>query len=198
MLEEKIGEVVCVARHRRGEALAAYFTLPRLPQPMGEAPPAAELAADLGLDANDIGFDGHRPTVFGVGAPHLFIPLASRAAVARARPDARIWGADGGPAAYVYCRECETPGADFHARMFGNGWGISEDPATGGAAAAFAAVVLAFEPPADGERMLVIEQGFEMGRPSRIALGLEVEGGALASATVGGSAVIVAEGTLSL
>ncbi len=31
VLEEKIGEVVCVARHRRGEAMAAYFTVPRLP-----------------------------------------------------------------------------------------------------------------------------------------------------------------------
>src|SRR5471030_2325611 len=31
VLEEEIGEVVCVARHRKGQALAAYFTLPRLP-----------------------------------------------------------------------------------------------------------------------------------------------------------------------
>jgi trans-2,3-dihydro-3-hydroxyanthranilate isomerase len=35
-----------------------------------------------------------------------------------------------------------------------------------------------------------------MGRPSLIELGLEVEGGALTSATIGGSAVVVAEGTL--
>ena len=39
VLEEQIGEVVCVARHRRGEALAAYFTLPRLPRDGGAAPP---------------------------------------------------------------------------------------------------------------------------------------------------------------
>ena len=36
-----------------------------------------------------------------------------------------------------------------------------------------------FAPPGDGERTLVIAQGVEMGRPSRIALSLEVEGGAL-------------------
>ena len=50
----------------------------------------------------------------------------------------------------------------------------------------------------DGERMIVIEQGVEMGRPSVISLGLEIEGGQLRAATIGGSAVIVSEGTLRL
>jgi trans-2,3-dihydro-3-hydroxyanthranilate isomerase len=55
---------------------------------------------------------------------------------------------------------------------------------------------MAFEPHADGERMIVIEQGVEMGRPSRIALGLEAAGGALTGATIGGATVLVAEGTI--
>ena len=37
-----------------------------------------------------------------------------------------------------------------------------------------------------------------MGRPSVIALGMEVEGGALRSASIGGSAVLIAEGTIDL
>ena len=57
---------------------------------------------------------------------------------------------------------------------------------------------MAFEPPADGESMFVIEQGFEMGRPSRISLGLKVEGGRLVDATIGGSARFVSEGFLDL
>jgi trans-2,3-dihydro-3-hydroxyanthranilate isomerase len=82
--------------------------------------------------------------------------------------------------------------------MFASGWGVYEDPATGSAAAAFAGVAMAFDAPADGERMIVIEQGVEMGRPSVISLALEIESGTLRSATIGGSAVIVAEGTLRL
>jgi trans-2,3-dihydro-3-hydroxyanthranilate isomerase len=46
--------------------------------------------------------------------------------------------------------------------------------------------------------MLTIEQGFEMGRPSLIALGLVIENGALVSATIGGSVVIVSSGSLDL
>ncbi len=198
VLEEPIGEVVCVARHRRGEAMAAYFTLPRLPAPAGEAPPAAEIAEGLGLQAADVGFGAHRPTIYGVGAPHLFVPVATLDAMARARPDKTAWGADGGPSAFLYCPEVARQGSHYHARMFAGGWGIAEDPATGSAAAAFAAVVMAFDAPGDGEHMLVIEQGFEMGRPSLISLGLEVEDGALRAATIGGSAVIVSEGSLRL
>jgi trans-2,3-dihydro-3-hydroxyanthranilate isomerase len=57
--------------------------------------------------------------------------------------------------------------------------------------------MMRFQPPADGDTTYVIEQGFEMGRPSLISLGLEVEGGVLRAATIGGSAVIISQGTIS-
>jgi trans-2,3-dihydro-3-hydroxyanthranilate isomerase len=198
VLEEEIGEVVCVVRHRRGEALAAYFTLPRLPARAGEPPSAAALAQGLGLEAADIGFADHVPSVYGVGAPHIFVPVASLDAMRRADPRKTAWGADGGPSVYLYCPQTVEADSHYHARMFAGGWGVTEDPATGSAAASFAAVVMAFDRPGDGERMLLIEQGYEMGRPSRISLGLAVDGGALREATIGGSAVIVSEGTLKL
>jgi trans-2,3-dihydro-3-hydroxyanthranilate isomerase len=198
VLEEAIGDVVCVARHRRGAAMAAYFHLPRLPERVGEGPAVAELAADLGLALEDIGFGAHVPVVMSAGAPYLFAPLNSRDAVARARPDRRMWGEDGGPAVYLYCRETAEAGAQFHARMFGAGWGVYEDPATGSAVAAFAGVLMASEPPGDGEHMYVVEQGYEMGRPSRISLGLKVEADKLVDATIGGSARIVCDGVIDI
>ena len=198
VLEEKVGDVVCVARHRRGQALAAYFTLPRLPQAAGTAPSTAQLAASLGLEPGDIGFGAHRPTLYGAGVDFLFVPLASAAALAKASPDHASWGAGGGPGVYLYSRETTQAGAAYQARMFAAGWGIREDPATGSAASAFAGLVMEFDRPADGEHSIVIAQGVEMGRPSLIALGLEVEGGALKSATIGGSAVLIAEGSIDL
>jgi len=197
VLEEKVGDVVCVARHRRGKALAAYFTLPRLPAPGGPAPEAADLAARLGLAPEDIGFGAHRPTVYGAGVDFIFAPIRSAAALAKANPDRSRWGEGGGPSLYLYTNDAGD-GAAYRARMFGLGWGIREDPATGSAASGFAGVVMAFDPPGDGDHTLVIEQGVEMGRPSAIALGLEVEGGALRSATIGGSAVLIGQGTIDL
>jgi trans-2,3-dihydro-3-hydroxyanthranilate isomerase len=108
------------------------------------------------------------------------------------------WATKDGPATFVYTREAEREGSAYHARMFASAWGLYEDPATGSAVAAFAGVVQAFDRPRDGESMLTIEQGFEMGRPSLIALGLVFENGALVSATIGGSVVIVSSGSLDL
>jgi trans-2,3-dihydro-3-hydroxyanthranilate isomerase len=80
--------------------------------------------------------------------------------------------------------------------MFAPGAGIQEDPATGGAAAAFAGLVYRGAPHPDGDHDYVIEQGVEMGRPSRIEMQLIVRGGALEGVEIAGMATIVSEGHL--
>jgi trans-2,3-dihydro-3-hydroxyanthranilate isomerase len=83
--------------------------------------------------------------------------------------------------------------------MFGSpASGIREDPATGSAAAAFAGVLMQFEPLGEGEHSLVIEQGYEMGRPSEIELQLVIREGALQSGEIGGHAVVVSEGEIEI
>ncbi len=199
VLEEPIGDVVCVARRRKGQALAAYFELPKLPERLENKPPSTvQIAASLGLELQDIGFDGHEPSVFSAGAPFLFVPVRSLDAIGRAAPGIMPWATKDGPATFVYTKETARGESAYHARMFASAWGVYEDPATGSAVAAFAGVVQAFDRPSDGEHMMTIEQGFEMGRPSLIALGLVIEDGALASATIGGSVVMVANGSLDL
>lgn len=137
------------------------------------------------------------PTLFSGGVPFHCIPVASGEAIGRARLERGYWSAAfGHGGAFLYTRETAEPGHDFHARMFWPGAGIGEDPATGGAAAAFAGAVMAYDKPGDGDHRLVIEQGYEMGRPSQITLELSVRGGALVSARIGGSAVLVSEGVL--
>jgi trans-2,3-dihydro-3-hydroxyanthranilate isomerase len=200
VLEEGVGDVVCEVRRRRRQTLAATFEIPRLPQRLAEDPPTPDaLAAVFGLRPEDIGFAGHAPSLFGAGGDFLFVPVRSLEAIRRARPGVLPSPDETpGPAAYLYTRETERAGSDFHARMFGGGWGVVEDPATGSAAAAFAGVLAAYERPADGETVLTIEQGFEMGRPSLITLGMNFEDGALHAAKIGGSAVIVSSGTLDI
>src|SRR4051794_41982232 len=72
--------------------------------------------------------------------------------------------------------------------MFAPHLGVREDPATGSAAAAFAGALMQCEPLGDGEHSFVIEQGYEMRRPSEIALQIVIREGALASAEIGGGA----------
>ncbi|MGA2126307.1 MAG: hypothetical protein ABSG76_09155 [Xanthobacteraceae bacterium] len=53
-----------------------------------------------------------------------------------------------------------------------------------------------FAPPPDGDNELLIEQGYEMGRPSLIRLSVTMTAGRLAAAAIGGEAIAVSEGTL--
>ncbi|SIQ25180.1 PhzF family phenazine biosynthesis protein [Bosea sp. TND4EK4] len=197
VLEEKVGPVSCAVEIKGSHAGHAVFTLPRLPEHVGQAPGTDAVAAAIGLAAADIGFDGHSPASYSAGVPFLFVPVATREAVGRAKPQAAEWqAAIGQGGAFLYTRETAETGHAFHARMFWPGAGIGEDPATGGAAAAFAGAIMAYDRPEDGDHRLVIEQGYEMGRPSQIALEMSVRGGVLASARIGGSAVLVSEGVL--
>ena len=83
VLEEGIGDVVCVVRQRKGRALAANFGVPKLPQRLEAPPPLPEIARGLGLRPEAIGFDRHEPSLFTAGAPYLFVPVRSLDAIAR-------------------------------------------------------------------------------------------------------------------
>ncbi len=201
-LEEGIGLVKVEVTRPQGRATRGVFALPRLPT-LPEAPPRdAGLAAKaLGLLPDDIGFDRHTIANASAGVPYTMVPVASLDALARAQslPTPEFDAAFGGtphPCAYLYARDGVRR---WRTRMFSPTLGMIEDPATGSAAAAFAGTLMACEPPAsDGETQHVLMQGVEMGRPSEIVLTLDVEGGVLASATIGGAAVIVSHGEIDL
>lgn len=199
VLEEKVGPVSCAVAIKGSHAGHATFTLPRLPELLPQSVTEAQLAEALGLDPADLGFDAHRPSVFSAGVAYTTVPVAGREAIAKARVSGafeRVMAATPNGNAFIYSRETAEIGHHYHARMFWPGAGVVEDPATGSAAAAFAGAIMAYDKPEDGDHRLVIEQGYEMGRPSQITLELSVRGGMLASARIGGSAIVVSEGVL--
>jgi len=200
VLEENVGPVRCTVERIDGERGRARFDVPRQPEPGEEIEDAAELAAALCLTLDDLGGDGFVPATWSAGNPITFVPVRGLDAVGRAAVDSARWErgfpANERPIAYVFCRETVEPGHHFHARMFAPAFGVPEDPATGSAAAAFAGMLARDAKLPDGEHRFVIEQGYEMGRPSNMLLGLTMRGGALHSASVGGEAVRVLEGTI--
>ncbi|MEA1831405.1 PhzF family phenazine biosynthesis protein [Methylobacterium durans] len=195
-LEEGVGIVPCVVEAGEGRG-RARFKVPSLPAFLGDGPEPAALAEALGLVAGDIGFAAHLPSRHDAGVPFTFVPLASRERLDAARVEAAALAALGEASAlYLYAPDPEGLGQRYQARMFAPHLGVPEDPATGSAAAAFAGVLMQFEPLGTGEHDVVIRQGLAMGRPSEIALQLDVAGGALRSVEIGGAAVVVSEGTL--
>ncbi len=202
VLEEHIGPIVCAVGHSNGTAFAE-FTLAKLPEPLPLAFEADVVGAALGLDPWDIGFENHRVSCWSAGVPYVTVPISGLSAAAKVRLDNAAWmeisPAKSGSAVaspYVYCRETVHHESAFHSRMFVPGNPSYEDPATGSAVAAFAGAVAHFDRPVDGPARYWIEQGMEMGRPSRIRLELDMANGVIGGARIGGQAVKVAEGTL--
>jgi trans-2,3-dihydro-3-hydroxyanthranilate isomerase len=201
-LEENVGLVRVGVRLRAGAPPFAEFDAPKLPVEGGALPSPERLCAAIGLVPSEIAFANHRPTRFGAGLTFAFIPVASRDAIVKAAVNARHWeaamGGLGLVGAFLYTPAAVHTTSSFHARMFAPDVGVPEDPATGSAAAAFAGVVNKFDAPPDGFHKRAIEQGYEMGRPSLIALSLEIERGKLTTVRIGGSAVRVMEGRFSM
>ncbi len=198
VLEEEVGPIRCGVKLSDSVGFAE-FDSPRLPEPAGEAAPKEFLAAALGLSPTDIGFENHVASIWSAGMPFHFVPMRNMAALAQAQVNHANWARgfqDG--SVFVYTRETEGHDHAFRARMFAPAMGIDEDPATGAANAALPGPIHHFDGLPDGEHAVIVEQGFEMGRPSLIRLEISVAGSRLHAVRIGGKAVRVAEGMLSI
>jgi trans-2,3-dihydro-3-hydroxyanthranilate isomerase len=202
VFEELVGPTPVTIRAERGLPTFCQLTAAKLPEEGPPAPSNAALAAALGLDPAEV-LDGEwAPRAWTCGVPYLFVPLRDRNAVARSaiRSDAweRALAGTWAPELYVFAREGERAGSDLHARMFAPGFGIAEDPATGSAAAALAGFLARRDPRRDGTLRWIVEQGFEMKRPSIIEVEADVARGAVTGVRVGGATVLVCEGTMAI
>jgi trans-2,3-dihydro-3-hydroxyanthranilate isomerase len=196
VLEEDIGPVRCKIESHSVAHGSARFTIPQLPIVAGAVPDDATVAAALGVAPSEIGFAAFRPARWSAGIPVTFVPSRRLQVIAACQPDPSKLAILGDDPVYLFCAEAVETGHAFHARMFAPALGVREDPATGAAAAAFAGLLAAQGGLADGEHAIAIEQGYEMGRPSLIRLVAALAGGKLVSASIGGDAVIVTEGSI--
>ena len=197
VLELEVGLVPIKVTRREGAPPFLQLTAARVPETRGTAPSRAALAAMLGLEERDVLDDAQ---AWSCGTPFLFVPVRDRAALARAKPDSAAWSEALSGAwtaeAFVFCRDPELPGSHLRARMFAPELGVFEDPATGSAAAALAGYLAAREPARSGTHQWIVEQGFEMGRPSILHVEVDTAEGKVSAVRVGGTAVKMSEGAL--
>lgn len=193
--QEIAGQVLPVEVRRQAGQPAAVWMDQSPPQFGAVAGDRARLAAALGLGQRDLRPDEDAQVV-STGAGHLLVPARDRGAVDRAAPDpARLTPAlrqVGAEGCYLYSPDPVAAGAVAYARFFNPAVGIAEDPATGTAAGPLAARLVAAGRVPD-QSTVIIEQGYALGRPSWI--GVSVAGQRV---RVGGSGLVVAEGTLTV
>jgi trans-2,3-dihydro-3-hydroxyanthranilate isomerase len=154
-----------------------------------------KVAQVTGIPIDDVAPDVPVQTV-STGVPFTILPLRDLAAARRLRIDqeraSEYLAASGGKFFFCVARETVDPSARLHARMlFYNG----EDPATGSASGCAAAWMVEHGIAKPDERVM-IEQGVEMKRPSRIFVSASRRNDRVVNVRVGGNVVEVLRGEL--
>ena len=168
------------------------------------------LAAALGIDERAL-VPGLPAQMVSCGVPFLFVALASRAAVDEVAIDrkqlARCYrdaGLDELPVFFFTTDQrpaSSGTGPDqretVYSRMLAPGFGISEDPATGGASGPLGCYLLHHRVVSPEQaRSMVSLQGVAMGRPSRVFISIDSRDGLVTRVRVGGKSVLVGRGEL--
>jgi trans-2,3-dihydro-3-hydroxyanthranilate isomerase len=164
----------------------------------------AGAAASLRLPAAAVAGTGLPVQRVSCGAEFLLIPLATRRAVDSAALDPVAYGTFSRAAGlgdlpvFLFSPESgKDDKATVYSRMFAPGFGIGEDPATGGASGPLGCYLVRHRVvTADRAGAMLCLQGVKMGRPSHIHVAIGLEGSEISSVRVGGEAVLAGEGTL--
>ena len=197
--EEQAG-LVAVAIEKSGEnQIRCELTAPQA-LTIGAAVSTELASSALSLMPEDIVCDHHPPQVASVGLPFLIVEITNREALARAKINQvgiEELAALGLPADILFYTH-ESGDLDIRARMFAPLDGVPEDPATGSANCALAALLGHLDCSENGDYSWRIAQGVEMGRPSLLEARVRKRNGALASTMIGGNCVMVCKGTITV
>jgi len=194
-LELNVGKVPVRFEDASGQPTFAEMT--QVDPVFGAQHDQESVARVTGLQTED--FDPSFPIeTVSTGMRFTITPLRSLAVIQKLRLDlhsaTEYLEKTGGKFFYFVSRETVNPGAGLHARMlFYNG----EDPATGSAAGCTAAWMVAHGV-AQPEQRVLIEQGVEMQRPSRIFVRASRRDNRIVNVRVGGNAVEVIRGEVFL
>jgi len=131
------------------------------------------------------------------GLPHIIVPLRGLESLKRARVDKEKYFAliedNWAKAVAIFCPQPHRPENDISVRMFGDYYGVPEDPATGSGNGCLAAYLVRHRFWGQDKIDIRAEQGYEIGRPSLLFLKANEEGGKI-NVRVGGKAITVARG----
>jgi trans-2,3-dihydro-3-hydroxyanthranilate isomerase len=202
-------QVVCKTRtgpidvwlEKRSSASPAVTMSVGLPSVAPASDDVAAVARAVGLPESAL--DPALPLAVESAGARLIVPLARLDDLLRFAPNAAGMIDYGLPRGYrrftLVCRETEHPDHFVHLRHFAPANGIPEDPVTG-TAHAVAAVYLDWQGLVPGGERVVLtgEQGHAVDRRGVVTVELLRQSGQVREVRIGGSAVIVARGTMEI
>lgn len=193
-LNLEAGQIPVAIKYRGDNAEKIWM---KHPEPVfGDTFDMKSVAEALNLDLGKI--DERFPVQeVSTGLPFIIVPLRTLNDVRSARIERDRYYSlikdMSAKAIFIFSPETYEEGNDLNARMFGDYYGIPEDPATGSANGCLAGYLAKYRYFGDDKVNIRVEQGYEIGRPSLIYLRAEDTDGHI-DIHVGGKVVMVAKG----
>lgn len=178
--------------------IAIYYLCAEAIRMDSYVPSARELAEFLNLEEKSIQRE-YAPMLVSRGEDYLMVPVKDQQALRSASFNQNKWlmsfVASLASKIFVFC-EADDTDADYCGRLLGKDIADHEDPPVGPAAPAFAAYLM--HDKAEGKRNAVLQRGGGELRKSLLHLEIEKTADATPLIKVGGSAVLMAKGTIEI
>jgi len=199
-LNLKVGEIPVTFRYDKRGSPEILWMKQNEPE-FGKVEFAVDaISAVLGIDTDEI--DSNFPVQeVSTGIPFIIVPLKTLKSLKRCRIDRPkyfeiIMKAEA-KSILVFSPEAYKKTSDLGVRVFTEYYGIPEDPATGSGNGCLAAYLCKQKYYGKSTVKVTVDQGYEIGRPSKLYLKATGKGGKI-GVFVGGKVFAVAQGTLSI
>lgn len=203
IFEQNTGKVEINISAENGQPTFVQFTRKAKSSIDRFTPSDEELSSFLSLQVSELDHKKYTPRLVFSDIPYLIVPVWKYESVRNAKFNYAAWNQSSAPqtsAQEVLLFSPKTPfsDADFNVRLFGSRIGVHDDPPVGSAMPAFASYLCSFEFMQKGTYTFTVDRGDEKSRRSILNLEMDHKGEDLLTIRVGGNAVMVAEGTMTI
>ncbi|MGZ8185659.1 MAG: PhzF family phenazine biosynthesis protein [Methylobacter sp.] len=203
VFEQNSGPISTNITNDNGKPVFIQFTRKVSPIVDRFAPPDGELASFLSIPQGQIDHKKYNTRLVSCGFPYLIVPVYNYETVRSAKFNYQAWSESIAPqtaAQEILLFSAKTPfhDADFNARLFGPNIGLHDDPPVGTAMPAFAAYLCSFDHMKKGTYTFAVDRGEKNNRRSVINLEMDHKREDTLTIRVGGEAVMVAEGCMTI
>ena len=203
VFEQNAGDVEVNVSAQDGKPTLVQFTRKIKPMVDRFAPTTEELASVLSLKSSEFDTKKYSARLVSCGFPYLIVPVFNYESVRKARFNYLTWSQSSAPQTaaqeiLLFSPKTLHADANFHTRLFGSRIGIHEDPPVGSAMPAFAAYLSSFDFMQKGTYTFSVDRGEDKLRRSVLNLEMDHKGMENLTIRVGGEAVLVAEGIMTI
>ncbi len=203
LIEQNSGVIEANVTQEEGKPSLVQFSLETNPTIDRFVPVDKDIAAVVSLSESDIDNSQFQSRLVFTDQSYLIVPIKSYTAVRNAKFNFSTWSQSIAPTCMakeilLFSKQTDVEHSNFHARLTGPDIGIHDDPPIGSSMPAFTSYLCDHDHISEGTHTFVIDRGSAKIRKSVLNIEMDKKKNESLKIRVGGPAVIVGEGTMTI